>query len=82
MAQVAVSSVGAGEGRPHSDIRARGVIGQGMRAHLGAWGLWGPDLNRDRGLDGIIVMVSGQLFWGRVSCQGHTPPWGPVHHFC
>lgn len=23
-------------------------------------------------------MVSRQLFWWRVSCQEHTPPWGPV----
>lgn len=45
---------------------------------MGAWASCGPDLNRDKEHDEIILMVSRQLFWWRVSCQEHTPPWGPV----
>lgn len=39
---------------------------------MGAGASCGPDLNRDKGRDEIILMVSRQLFWGRVSCQEHT----------
>lgn len=41
---------------------------------MGAGASCGPDLNRDKVHDEIILTVSRQLFWGRVSCQEHTPP--------
>lgn len=56
---------GAGEGLT-STYEPYGVIGQRMRAYLGAWASCGPDLSRVRGHDEILK-VSRRLFWRRDS---------------